>query len=187
MTVQSVEKIQARYAQAREALWGKPRQVNLVVEEKRAIEALRRSEQMKWERQQREKERWAKHRDSIVAGNLTTSGVASARFDGELGSVGLPAIVISERPSMLDIAKGVLKQYPGVTIEDVRGHDRARNVMLARRHVIAAIRIYRPDLSLPAIGRFVAKDHTTCHHAIRKFAETHMRSGAHFKQGISSE
>lgn len=57
----------------------------------------------------------------------------------------------------------------GVTLEDIRGRRRMRNIVNARQKAMARTYVERPDLSLPQIGRlFGGRDHTTVLHAARK-------------------
>jgi len=174
----NTEQVRARYAQAREALWGKPRVINVAAEIKRRLEQQEREARREWERKQEAKRREAALLKSTmdrlqgVCGNaFAVSGTATAQafsLDEEWATpIKVPVII----QSMDEIARRVLKCHPGVTLKDVKGNDRSTPVMLARRHVIAAIRAMRPDLSYPAIGRFVRKDHSSCLHAVRKFTE----------------
>lgn len=74
------------------------------------------------------------------------------------------------RRTMMEIAADVLKDFPGITIKDIKGSRRTRAIVLPRQ--IAMYHIYREreDLSFPMIGRFFGgRDHTTVLHAVRKF------------------
>lgn len=106
----------------------------------------------------------------MSASEINVVGTAVARFADQPAQQS-EIIVGNPKPTMHRIALDILRIYPGVTIEDIKGDVRRRCIVKARRHVIAAIRLYRPDLSLPAIGRFVQKDHTTCLYAVRRFAQ----------------
>lgn len=73
------------------------------------------------------------------------------------------------KPSMTEIAAEVLQSFPGVTLEELKGIHRKRNIVAARQLAIYQIRYRRPDLSYPTIGRFFGgRDHTTCIHAVQK-------------------
>ena len=69
---------------------------------------------------------------------------------------------------MRDIALLVLGRHEGSGLRDLLSVSRTRPVVAARRDVIQAIRRLRPDLSLPAIGRFFGKDHTTILQALKQ-------------------
>lgn len=72
------------------------------------------------------------------------------------------------RRSMKDICLDTLRQFPGISIEDVRGPHRARRIVAARHTCMYAIYKERKDVSFPALGRFFGRDHTSCLHAVRK-------------------
>jgi len=77
-----------------------------------------------------------------------------------------------EKPSMTDIANEVLQDFPGVTLAELKGVHRKRNITAARQLAMYHIRYRRPDLSYPVIGRFFGgRDHTTCIHAVRKIEQ----------------
>lgn len=74
-----------------------------------------------------------------------------------------------EKPSMTDIANEVLRDFPGVTLAELKGIHRKRDIVAARQLAMYHIRYRRPDLSYPVIGRFFGgRDHTTCIHAVQK-------------------
>lgn len=71
--------------------------------------------------------------------------------------------------SVDEIVAGVLKSYPGISWEDVKGVRRARKFVNPRQACMYAVYTERSDLSLPQVGRlFGGKDHTTILHAVRK-------------------
>jgi hypothetical protein len=74
------------------------------------------------------------------------------------------------RKSMKDIAMDVLYDFPGVTLAEIKGSHRSRSIVEARQLTMYEIHRQRPDLSYPAIGRFLNKDHTTVLHAVKKIA-----------------
>jgi hypothetical protein len=178
-----VEQQRARYAQAREALWGKPRVINVAAEMRRReaeaqrlIEQSRLGARRKWEREREAKkraeetsaaalERLKKH--GPLGFHVTGTAVAASFDLGSMEPYSVPAPIF--HLTMQQIARKVLANHPGVTIDDVKGPSRAVPVMRARRHIIGAIRTLRPDISYPAIGRFVKKDHSSCVHAFQKF------------------
>lgn len=59
----------------------------------------------------------------------------------------------------------------GLRVSDVKGPSRCKREVNARRHVIHLLTEYRPDLSLPLIGKLLGgKDHTTVLHARNSWA-----------------
>lgn len=67
-----------------------------------------------------------------------------------------------------EIAMEVLKDYPGVTWEDIIGVRRSKDLITPRYACIRAVYEERRDLSLPSIGRAFNRDHSTIIYAIRK-------------------
>lgn len=71
--------------------------------------------------------------------------------------------------SMLEIAVDVLRDHPGVTLGDVKGPSRTRDVVEARHHIVHAIKTERPSISFPQLARWLGgRDHTTILSAYRK-------------------
>lgn len=74
-----------------------------------------------------------------------------------------------EKPKVEEIILAVLADFPGVTIDEVKGPRRSRRIVLPRQIAMYEVYRQRPDMSYPAIGRmFGGRDHTTCLHAVRK-------------------
>ena len=71
--------------------------------------------------------------------------------------------------SMRDIACRVAERH-GLTVDDLRGSDRTKRVAWPRQEAMAAIR-ETGRYSLPRIGKFFNRDHTTVIHAVRRVAE----------------
>jgi len=74
--------------------------------------------------------------------------------------------------SMDQVAAGVAAMH-GFTLAEIKGRCRQKRICQARFAVIAALRAERnrhgePRWSLPAIGRFLNRDHTTIIHALRR-------------------
>lgn len=69
---------------------------------------------------------------------------------------------------MRQIALEVLENFPGVSLEEIKGSLRHRSIVEPRQLAMYEVQRQRPDLSYPAIGRFFHKDHTTVLHAVRK-------------------
>jgi len=66
------------------------------------------------------------------------------------------------------IAEEVLRDYPGITWEDVKGIRRLRNLIKPRKACIRAVFEERKDLSSVKIGQiFGGRDHSTILHSIR--------------------
>ena len=57
----------------------------------------------------------------------------------------------------------------GVTLEDVLGHSRHKNVVIARHALMALVR-EETNLSYPQIGEIFNRDHTTIIAAVKKYA-----------------
>jgi chromosomal replication initiation ATPase DnaA len=71
---------------------------------------------------------------------------------------------VSPRDFTLALVGGIARKH-GVSVEDIRGPDRHRTVMLARCEAIRAIGKARPNWSYPEIGRFFGgRDHTSIMH-----------------------
>lgn len=56
--------------------------------------------------------------------------------------------------------------HEGVSVHEIMGPRRTREVVQARWRVIWAVRHFRPDLSYPATGRIFGLDHSSIIHAI---------------------
>jgi hypothetical protein len=159
-----VEQQRARYAQAREALWGKPRIVNRVVEEKRAVEEYRRAERDRWEREQKQQKAMAEQAKREVANisKFSVSYQATVAFDTYVNQpFSLHVDTLMLRPTMERIARNVLMGHPGIRFADLRSGSRTRVHVAARKAVAKAIHRMRPDKSFTEIGRFLNRDHTT--------------------------
>lgn len=77
-------------------------------------------------------------------------------------------IACPARPTMRSIANRVAEKH-GLTLDDLRSPSRRRPLVLARQEAIHEIR-QATTQSLPAIGRFFDRDHTTVIHAIGRHA-----------------
>lgn len=81
------------------------------------------------------------------------------------------------RKSVLDIVIEVLAAHPGITVADLKGKHRRRDIIKARHIAMYEVYHQRKDMSHPAIGRwFGGRDHTTVLSAVRKIEAT--RAGA---------
>lgn len=171
------ERQQEAYKAVRSRLWGSGKVINVYAEEQQRIEEYKRNQRREWEIEQETIRRVeeAKRRFVFDVSTLTVNGNVMAHFADEAQMPTGLQLSFAKR-SMQDIAKEVLRAYPEVTLGDIKGPIRKGKIMLARRHVIAAIRMYRPDISFPAIGRFVQKDHTSCIWAVKRFAEERLAS-----------
>ncbi len=80
----------------------------------------------------------------------------------EFAGGGSPYIGRQIKRSLAEIAEDVLNGHAGITIDDVRGPSRKHKIVKARHHVVYAIRVERPEVSLLQIGRWMGgRDHTT--------------------------
>lgn len=73
-------------------------------------------------------------------------------------------------PTIRDILQAVTKATK-VSAQDIVGPRRTSNFTSPRFLAVALMRELRPDLSLPAIGKALRRDHTTIMHALRRFDE----------------
>jgi len=73
------------------------------------------------------------------------------------------------RPTMRSITADVAKRH-GLTVEDLRGPERRQAAVRARHEAMAIIRA-QGRFSLPQIGKFFNRDHTTVIHALRRVEE----------------
>lgn len=87
----------------------------------------------------------------------------------EMVSAGEIEIVNMERPTITQIVMEVLKDFPGITIEDLKSAHRTRKFVTPRHVAMYEVYKRRPDLSYPRIGKwFGGRDHTTLISAVRK-------------------
>lgn len=71
--------------------------------------------------------------------------------------------------SMKEIAMEVLREFPGVTFNDLIGKQRRRIYVIPRQIAMHRIITERRDISYPMVGRFFGgRDHTTVLHSVRK-------------------
>lgn len=168
------ERLGKHYAAAKARIYGAPRKVNIAIDSIRLRERMRKQLERNWinEAARAIAEQRAK---DLIFGGFCTSGTAKfAPLQNAVAQMSCKVTAMAPR-SMPQIARKVLKKHPGITMDDIRSDARTTPIMLARRHVIAVIRITRPDISYPAIGQFVEKDPTTCMHAVKMFLK---QSGA---------
>lgn len=69
--------------------------------------------------------------------------------------------VMDQRRPVHEIVAEVLQHYPGISWEDVKGIRRTRDLIAPRHACMRAVYNERKDLSLPRIGKFFNRDHTT--------------------------
>lgn len=67
-----------------------------------------------------------------------------------------------------EIVEEVLKDFPGITWNDIIGVRRTRQLVKPRQLCMAAVYIERKDLSFPQMGRIFRRDHSTVVHAVNK-------------------
>lgn len=127
-----------------------------------------------------------KLQDELATLNMQLKAVNDHLLTLKLDKADLQSIVISQaericnlegiseqlrepdRLSVKQIIVEVLKDYPGVTYDDIVGKRRSRFFMIPRQKCMAEVYQQRPDLSLPVIGKMMKRDHTTILHAVRK-------------------
>lgn len=87
------------------------------------------------------------------------------------GALGDQAIMtITPKKPVHEIISEVLANFPQVTLKQIRGCQRTKAIVYPRHLIMYELYIQRPDMSLPAIGRVLGKDHTSCLFGIRKIA-----------------
>lgn len=72
---------------------------------------------------------------------------------------------IKVRYTMHEILDDVSMMY-GVSVADLRGPARTKGIAHARQHAMYLM-AQQPHLSLPQIGRYLNRDHTTILHGVR--------------------
>jgi len=79
--------------------------------------------------------------------------------------------------TMKEIAVEILADFPGVTLDDIRGPRRTRYIVRPRQLAMYRIIRERPDLSYPMVGKFFGgRDHTTVLHAVRKIEKQRVQA-----------
>ncbi|MBB3144903.1 chromosomal replication initiation ATPase DnaA [Phyllobacterium trifolii] len=74
----------------------------------------------------------------------------------------------SEKPIGAAIVEFNARKH-NLTVDDIKGDSRFRNIIAARYDAIVDLHHKRPELSLPEMGRIMGgRDHTTILHALRK-------------------
>lgn len=63
---------------------------------------------------------------------------------------------------------GLVADLHGLRPGDILGHSRERKMLKARHSAVALVATRFPAWSLPTLGRFFDRDHTTILHALRK-------------------
>ena len=119
---------------------------------------------------------FAKQLPAWESGMLTFDAhVVAYRFFSSVASFSISGAARPEsssdlngRRSIDDIVREVLARYPGVTLALIRSNRRTRDLTEPRQVAMFEVYTQRPDLSLPMIGRYFRRDHTTIIHAVRK-------------------
>lgn len=160
----------AEYRAIRERLYGRPKVVNIAVEEKRAVERYRQEQSARFEelRMAKQKEEEEIKPEEVSLWEVLLKHGTKGRFC--IGNV-IPywsddasaPLDLTLLRDMTEIAVFTLanKEFRGISLEQVKGKSRTVPVVAARRAVAVAIRKERPELSTPQIGRFMCKDHTS--------------------------
>jgi chromosomal replication initiation ATPase DnaA len=76
-------------------------------------------------------------------------------------------IAFPVRRLMTEIAAEVLREHPGITMQQVLGDVRKAEICRARHHIWHQIRQERYDISLSEISRKFRRDHHTIIHGIK--------------------
>lgn len=84
-----------------------------------------------------------------------------------ISSMVKPSEISQETRTMVEIVHAVLQDYPGVTLEMVRGARSNREVHEARAECWFQVRFLRPDISFPVMGRFFRRDHSSILRTVR--------------------
>jgi hypothetical protein len=85
------------------------------------------------------------------------------------GLIAQPAVARDRAPSMKEIAESVSWRY-GVPMEDLRGPSRLKAFALARQAAMYEM-VVEDRWSLPQIGLYFDRDHTTVLHGYRRHAQ----------------
>lgn len=88
---------------------------------------------------------------------------------GELAKLDIAGVNADPKKTIATIVSEVLRDYPGVTWDDITGLRRTRDLIKPRHLCMVAVFEQRKDLSLPMIGRIFKRDHTTILAATRKY------------------
>ena len=81
-------------------------------------------------------------------------------------------LICQPKRRVRDIIDEVLLDYPQYTIEDLKSRRRLKALAFVRHVAMHAVKVARPDLSYPQIGRlFGGFDHTSVLHAVRRIDE----------------
>jgi hypothetical protein len=71
--------------------------------------------------------------------------------------------------NMTQIAIDVLRGFPNVTLSEIKGAHRTRNIVFPRHLTTYMIHLERPDISYPRLGKFMGgRDHTSILFAVEK-------------------
>lgn len=75
------------------------------------------------------------------------------------------------RMTVNEIVVRFLQDRPGYKIKDLKSHNRSAKLARIRQEAMFEVKIKRPDLSYPSIGRwFGGRDHTTVLYGVKKIA-----------------
>lgn len=91
--------------------------------------------------------------------------IAQAEMLATLDESGM--FVAPKRPVAVIVAE-VLKDFPGVTWDEIVGIRRTRDLIKPRHLCMVAVYEERRDLSTPVIGKIFKRDHTVILHAVDK-------------------
>lgn len=101
--------------------------------------------------------------------DLRASFMSQARYLADVEDKlagGEGGVIFTEKKPVTRIVMEVLKDFPGITWEDILSPRRSRGLINPRHACIKAVCAQRPDLSFPAVGRIFHRDHTTILNAL---------------------
>ncbi len=130
---------------------------------------------------QQQHDRWATARGRLGLGKVRRMSVPPAPkrtiITREVAAPRVPPLSVEPQfgapldmlwlPSPKTILRLVSLKYR-VPIDEIAGPRRGKRIVRIRHEAIALVYQHCPQLSLPAIGRWFQRDHTTILHALRK-------------------
>lgn len=107
--------------------------------------------------------------DIIIPDDFETHATVRVSWFGEYCTYPPEEPETAKHRTMAEIATEWLKLFPGVTMGEIKGAERARRIVFPRQVIMHAIKKERPDLSFPQVARWMGgRDHTTGLHAVNK-------------------
>lgn len=147
---QSVEEMMQRYAAVRRACYN-PRVRNLAKHDEPIVAPVKRTIRL----------------DGLVPHNEHVQEYRRHIHSQMVVSMYRTTVDTTSRTPVMEIIRQTAAAY-GLRVSDIRGPRGNKDVIAARHTAMARAYAERPDLSLPAIGSFFKRDHTTLIHAVKK-------------------